>query len=705
MNSHALAVLEFPRVLALVAGRATRARRGARAGAAPSTDRAWIEREHARVAAMRALVERASAGTPSRCPTSPRRSRGSASKAPSWTARRAAGRRARCCVRRAARATRCATTAAPPWSIAVLAPARRPARSSRRRPTRSRSSARSATTARCATTHRRRCAASAASCARRRGSWCASSSARWQRLEAHHQRERLLRHGAQRPLRDPRAPRGARGRWAASCTTASQTGATVFVEPPAAIEFGNRIRELEARGAARRSSASCASSPTAAPASRARSARRSTRSSELDSLYARARYARGVRLRAGDCCAPARRVRASWTARHPLLLAQLARGAWCRSTSRWTPGERTLLVSGPNTGGKTVLLKAIGLLSRDGAERDSRAGRRGEPRSPVFDDVFADVGDEQSIEASLSTFSAHLKNLAEILRLATARLARAHRRAGIGHRSRRRARRSAGAILEELTRRGTMTIATTHLGALKELATEVHGVVNASLQFDAVAARADLPADQGRPGPLVRHQHRAAAAAARSASSTRAEERMPQQRARHRRAARASSSEREAELAEREQLRRRAIAEDARARRRTVRRARAERARARARVEKQARAGGARATCSRRAPRSTARSASCKQAAGRRRSTSRRARRAARRGAGRGGRARSSTGSTARRRNVAPQTRAARAGRSRAAEPPREGDTVEVGTLGGKRRARARAARDRGAWSRWGRSS
>src|SRR5262249_58984802 len=80
--------------------------------------------------------------------------------------------------------------------------------------------------------------------------------------------------------------------------------------------------------------------------------------------------------------------------------------------------ERTLLISGPNTGGKTVLLKALGLISAL-VQSGVPAPVGPESRVAIFDDAFADVGDEQSLEANLSTFSAHLKNLAEILRLAT----------------------------------------------------------------------------------------------------------------------------------------------------------------------------------------------------------------------------------------------------------------------------------------------
>ena len=117
----------------------------------------------------------------------------------------------------------------------------------------------------------------------------------------------------------------------------------------------------------------------------------------------------------------------------------------------------------------------------------------------IFDDVFADVGDEQSIQASLSTFSAHLKNLAEVLSSATARSLVLIDELGSGTDPIEGAALG-GAILEALTARGTLSIATTHLGALKELATQVDGVVNASLQFDPVALAPTYRLTKGIPG-------------------------------------------------------------------------------------------------------------------------------------------------------------------------------------------------------------
>jgi len=215
----------------------------------------------------------------------------------------------------------------------------------------------------------------------------------------------------------------------------------------------------------------------------------------LDALVARARFAIEFR------CAPAELADSTQgfavvQGRHPLLTAQGI--AVVPFDLEMGPGERTLLISGPNTGGKTVLLKALGLFSamvQSGIPAPVDAGSR----IAVFDDIYADVGDEQSILASLSTFSAHLKNLAEVLSSATNHSLVLIDELGSGTDPIEGAALG-GAILEALTTRGTLSIATTHLGALKELATEVEGVVNASLQFDPVALAPTYLLTKGIPG-------------------------------------------------------------------------------------------------------------------------------------------------------------------------------------------------------------
>ncbi|HEU4997025.1 MAG TPA: endonuclease MutS2 [Gemmatimonadaceae bacterium] len=259
----------------------------------------------------------------------------------------------------------------------------------------------------------------------------------------------------------------------------SASGATLFVEPPAAVEFGNRIRELEVEEREE------VDRILAELTEELRPLRDQLRASletlaELDSLHARAAYAM-----THACVSPRfSRPAEGWVVhegRHPLLLA---RGVPVVAFDlAMESSERTIVVSGPNTGGKTVLLKAVGLLSAMGQAGIPPTCGRGS-RLAVFDNCFADIGDEQSIEASLSTFSAHLRNLGEVLASATPSSLVLIDELGSGTDPLDGA--SLGwAILEELTQRGTTTLASSHLGALKELATQVPGVVNASLQFDA----------------------------------------------------------------------------------------------------------------------------------------------------------------------------------------------------------------------------
>jgi DNA mismatch repair protein MutS2 len=275
---------------------------------------------------------------------------------------------------------------------------------------------------------------------------------------------------------------------------ASSTGATLFVEPPAAVEAGNRIRELEAEEIRETERILRELTETIRPGQPAL-VDAIDALIELDSLYARARYADEYRCAPAELCDPVDGF-VIRDGRHPLLLAQGR--AVVPFDLEMLPDERTLLVSGPNTGGKTVLLMAVGLMSalaQCGVPAPVATGSR----IPVYDAFFADVGDEQSIEASLSTFSAHLRNLAEILSEATRRSLVLVDELGSGTDPVEGAALG-GAILEELTLRGTLTLATTHLGVLQQLATEVPGVVNASLQFDPVALAPTYRLIKGIPG-------------------------------------------------------------------------------------------------------------------------------------------------------------------------------------------------------------
>jgi DNA mismatch repair protein MutS2 len=275
----------------------------------------------------------------------------------------------------------------------------------------------------------------------------------------------------------------------------SGTGATLFVEPPVAIELMNQLREMEAeevrevRRILREVTASLRPHQEAAVASLAILVR-------LDSLLARARYAVRVEATPPSMAGGASEPYIVVHGRHPLLLARAE--PVVPFDLRMESSERTLVISGPNTGGKTVLLKAIGLISllaQSGIVPPVFAGTR----LPVFRSIYADIGDEQSIEASLSTFSAHLRNLRETMQEADGESLVLIDEIGSGT-DPVEGGALARAILQELTRRGAFTVATTHLGQLKLLATEDQRVVNASLQFDAERLEPTYHLLKGVPG-------------------------------------------------------------------------------------------------------------------------------------------------------------------------------------------------------------
>ena len=274
----------------------------------------------------------------------------------------------------------------------------------------------------------------------------------------------------------------------------SSTGGTLFVEPPAAVEAGNRIRELEAEESEEIERILLELTEVIRPA-RADLVTALESLIVLDSLYARAQFA--LKLKCGNIeFGAAEEGFNVLDGRHPLLIAQGINVV--PFDLALEPKERTLLISGPNTGGKTVLLKSIGLFAAM-AQSGIPVPVSNESRLAVFDDIYADVGDEQSISSSLSTFSAHLKNLAEVLRSATSSSLVLIDELGSGTDPVEGAALG-GAILEALTARGSLSIATTHLGALKELSAEVDGVVNASLQFDSVALAPTYRLIKGIPG-------------------------------------------------------------------------------------------------------------------------------------------------------------------------------------------------------------
>jgi DNA mismatch repair protein MutS2 len=491
MNAHALGILEFPRLLAHVAGRASSAPGAAAVRAlAPRTDREWIEAEHARVNAVRSFVT-SDLGWPSEpIPELAEPLKRLRIEGLTWTAVELlqgatllrSSRRMRDALRDPRRP---AITLAFLVSYAQSLVDLRAQEEAIGRAISDDGSVRDD-----------------ASPALRRvrkelrqaeGELVRILEREMGRLEPHHQVSDLsvtMRNGRWViPMR-----REAKGYVGGIVHDSSGTGATIFVEPPAAVEFGNRVRELEIEEHREVERVLRALTELLHPYHDAIVGAYEALVA-LDSLYARARYSLEANCASVTFCAPADGV-SIVDGRHPLLLAKGTKVVAFDLTL--APDERTLLVSGPNTGGKTVLLKAIGLLCMM-AQAGVPAPVGATSALPVFDDVFADVGDEQSIEASLSTFSAHLKNLGEILRSATASSLVLIDELGSGTDPAEGAALG-GSILETLTVRGSLTLATTHLGQLKLLATDVSGVVNASLQFDAVQLAPTYRLLKGVPG-------------------------------------------------------------------------------------------------------------------------------------------------------------------------------------------------------------
>ena len=274
----------------------------------------------------------------------------------------------------------------------------------------------------------------------------------------------------------------------------SGSAGTLFIEPSETIELGNALREAEVEE--ERETLRVLRELTGLLRPELPVIRGAVEMCvAVDDLVARARYAVAVSGEIPEvepAPAPLRIV----NGRHPLLLS----GAQpvVPFDLELDQEERTLLISGPNTGGKTVLLKAVGLataLAGSGVIPPVGPGSR----LPIFRRLYADIGDRQSIAASLSTFSAHVRMLRGVLEDADDRTLVLLDEIGSGTDPVEGAALAA-ATLVSLTRRGTVTLATTHLGALKELASHEPGVINASLQFDAATLTPTYRFLKGVPG-------------------------------------------------------------------------------------------------------------------------------------------------------------------------------------------------------------
>ena len=271
----------------------------------------------------------------------------------------------------------------------------------------------------------------------------------------------------------------------------SSTGATVFVEPQAVVEANARILQYRAQEAQEIERILVAF--TAQVAAIEPQFQYSYKAMlEIDVLLAKARLALDLRA-----FKPAVRTDDSFSlirARHPLI-----------DPKKCVPVDialgrdyDSLIITGPNTGGKTVTLKTAGLLC---AMAQCGFLIPADERSEicVFDEFLVDIGDEQSIEQSLSTFSGHMKRITGILELAGPDTLTLIDELGAGTDPAEGAA-LAVSILERLRKQGTLLMATTHYAELKIYALETPGVVNASCEFDVESLAPTYKLSVGVPG-------------------------------------------------------------------------------------------------------------------------------------------------------------------------------------------------------------
>ncbi len=274
----------------------------------------------------------------------------------------------------------------------------------------------------------------------------------------------------------------------------SASGATVFIEPLDILDANNRLREAELAEKAEVDKVLAELSRRVEAAADQLEATVGALAA-LDLILARGHFAETF-----DCVRP--RLVTDGTidlihARHPLLVQQLAERV-VPIDVRLGEGVRALIVTGPNTGGKTVTLRTIGLLTLM-AECGLQIPAAPGSAVPVVRRVFADIGDEQSIQQSLSTFSSHLRNVVATLAEAESGDLALLDEIGAGTDPDEGAA-LAMAVLETLLERGTLIAATTHYPELKAFALNTPGVQNASVEFDPVTLRPTYRVHLGLPG-------------------------------------------------------------------------------------------------------------------------------------------------------------------------------------------------------------